>query len=93
MASQKALNRNWKVILSLLYVDMLLLIVRSSYRVAEFAITRNVNSDENLFYSLDALEMLLLQFLWIPLHPGFWNMLDSQNNETKGNYDNVVTDI
>lgn len=72
------------VVIYILYIDMIFLIIRSVYRVAEYGNMQHQNSistNENLFYGLDALMMMLLSALWIPFHPGFWNL--DKNEETK----------
>lgn len=60
-------------VLIVLYVDMILLIIRSAYRVAEYGNMEHHNSirsNEGLFYGLDATMMMLLNLLWVPFHPG-----------------------
>jgi SNF family Na+-dependent transporter len=81
---QKGMERKWKLMMCILYIDMALLITRSSYRVAEYGdlqYQNAVSTNESLFYTLDVLEMLILNFLWIPFHPGFWGMLDEEKEE------------
>jgi len=68
-----------RIIFIILFFDMILLIIRSSYRVAEFADLQYRNAislNENLFYALDTAMMLTLNVLWIPFHPGFWGILE-----------------
>jgi len=70
--------RKIRVIMFVLFFDMILLIIRSAYRVAEFADLeyRNaISTNEHLFYALDTAMMLTLNLLWIPFHPGFWGIL------------------
>jgi len=70
---------NCKMLIYVLYLDMILLITRSVYRVAEYGnlqYRNSISQNENIFYALDATMMLALNFLWIPFHPGFWDMLD-----------------
>jgi hypothetical protein len=65
-----------------MYIDMILLITRSSYRVAEYAnmTFRNpISTNETLFYTLDALLMFILNILWVPFHPGYWDMLETSS--------------
>ena len=79
-----------QVIICILYVDMILLIIRSAYRIAEYANMQyhnSISTNETLFYTLDILEMLILNLLWIPFHPGFWDMLDVNNDEEKSAVD------
>jgi len=78
----------WKFILYVLYFNMILLLIRSAYRIAEYGNMQYHNSvsvNEPLFYCLDVLEMFLLNLSWIPFHPGFWDMTDSE--ETKESKD------
>ena len=85
---QKKEQGRWTVIFYLLYFDMILFIIRSSYRVAEFAnlqFHNSISTNETLFYTLDALEMAILNVLWIPFHPGFWDMLDTESDNGDDN--------
>ena len=77
-------NKKWRVILYILYIDMILLIIRSVYRVAEYGSLKHhnpISTNETYFYTLDTLEMLILNILWIPFHPGFWDMLNDKTEE------------
>lgn len=68
----------------ILYIDMILLIIRSVYRVAEYGNLQyhnSISTNEKLFYGLDMLEMATLNILWIPFHPGFWGMKGGDDNE------------
>jgi len=61
-----------KILLGILLFDTILLIVRSSYRIAEYSnleFYNPISRNEKLFYDLDAFEMLFLNILWIPFHP------------------------
>ena len=81
---QTAEDKNLKVIIYIMYIDMALLIIRSAYRVAEYGnleYHNSISTNEALFYTLDILEMLILNILWIPFHPGFWNMLEMENDK------------
>jgi len=74
-------GRNVRAILFILFFDMILFIIRSGYRVAEYAkleYHNPISTNEGLFYALDGFEMLLLSAMWIPFHPGFWNMVDDR---------------
>jgi len=73
-------DNNVKVIIYVLYADMILLIIRSSYRVAEYGNLQyhnSISTNEHLFFGLDTVEMALVNLLWIPFHPGFWKMLEN----------------
>jgi hypothetical protein len=75
-------NEKWKKIFFVLYFDMILLTIRSIYRVAEFADGKyhsKISINESLFYGLDIVLMLLILAVWIPFHPGFWDMLDDKD--------------
>ena len=81
---KEGMNRKWKVILYILYIDMILLIIRSCYRVAEYGnleYHNPISTNEKYFYTLDIMEMLLLNVLWVPFHPGFWDMSDDSSVE------------
>lgn len=68
----------------ILYIDMILLIIRSVYRVAEYGnleYHNSISTNEELFYGLDVLEMAILNALWIPFHPGFWGMKGGDDDE------------
>ncbi|PRP79771.1 hypothetical protein PROFUN_12633 [Planoprotostelium fungivorum] len=62
----------WHYLFAALHLSMLMLIIRSVYRVAEFAPGYHsaLALNEGAFYGLDALPVLILYILWIPLHPG-----------------------
>jgi hypothetical protein len=71
------LTRSRRILITVLYIDVLLLIIRSSYRVAEFAnleYQNPISTNETLFYVLDVLCMAVLNALWIPCHPSFLGM-------------------
>jgi len=71
--------RNCKIMMYVLFFDMILLILRSAYRVAEYGDLKyhnSVSTNEHLFYGCDFTEMLLLNLIWVPFHPGFWNILE-----------------
>lgn len=72
-SDRSAMQLKSEKILIVLYIDMILLIIRSAYRVAEYGnleYHNPISTNEHLFYGLDAAEMLLLNALWIPFHPG-----------------------
>ncbi|PRP79006.1 hypothetical protein PROFUN_13248 [Planoprotostelium fungivorum] len=62
----------WHHLFIALHLSMLMLIIRSVYRVAEFAPGYHsaLALNEGAFYALDGVPVLLLYVLWIPLHPG-----------------------
>jgi len=64
---------HWHKIFLALYINMILLVIRSVFRLAEFAPGYHsaISLNEPLFYGLDALPILLVYATWIPLHPGF----------------------
>ena len=79
-------NDKWKVIFYVLYFDMILLTIRSIYRVAEYATTSFHNSislNESLFYGLDIVLMIVLLLVWIPFHPGLWDLVEEDNEKTQ----------
>jgi len=85
-----------RVMMGILVVDMILLIIRSAYRVAEFADLqyRNpISTNENLFYGLDTTMMLTLNLIWIPFHPGFWGILDLQEDDGDHSNNNRTTNV
>jgi len=62
-----------KILLGILLFDTILLIIRTSYRIAEYSniqFRNPISKNEKLFYDLDAFEMLFLNILWVPFHPG-----------------------
>lgn len=63
----------WHLVFLAIYTNMLMLIIRSVYRLAEFAPGYHsaIALNEALFYGLDGLPILLLYLTWVPLHPGF----------------------
>jgi len=63
----------WHKIFIALYINMVMLVIRSVFRLAEFAPGYHsaIALNEPLFYGLDALPILLVYATWIPLHPGF----------------------
>jgi len=69
----RQLSLKWRRV-SFLYFDVLLLILRSGYRIAEYSHLEYYNPislNETLFYVLDTLPMSILNFIWIPFHPFF----------------------
>jgi hypothetical protein len=75
-------DEKWRKIFYVLYMDMILLTVRSIYRVAEFAnptFHNKISLNEGMFYGLDIVLMLAILVLWIPFHPGFWDMVDNED--------------
>ena len=86
LKNQGQKKERWTIIFYLLYFDMILFIIRSAYRVAEFGnleFHNSIATNETLFYTLDALEMAVLNLFWIPFHPGFWDMLDTENDDVE----------
>lgn len=84
MRVRKTMKNTRNPIIYILYVDMILLIIRSAYRVAEYGnleYHNSISTNETLFYTLDAIEMALLNALWIPFHPGFWGLLDDAEDD------------
>jgi len=77
-----------RVMMALMFVHMLLLIIRSTFRVAEYGnleFHNPISTNEGLFYGCDVAMMMLLNALWVPFHPGFWGILKETTNtkETK----------
>jgi len=74
LVATKQLSTKWRRV-SFLYFDVLLLILRSAYRIAEYSHLQYYNSislNETLFYCLDTIPMCILNFIWIPFHPVFY---------------------
>jgi len=69
----KGSRPKWHAIFLALYINMIMLVIRSVFRVAEFAPGYHsaIALNEPLFYGLDALPILIVYATWIPLHPGF----------------------
>ena len=63
---------NWKMLLKILEVSCMLILIRSVYRVVEYAqgFDGYLITHEVYQYSLDALMMLLVQLLYNCAHPG-----------------------
>ncbi|EGC29551.1 hypothetical protein DICPUDRAFT_95921 [Dictyostelium purpureum] len=82
-------DKKWRIIFFGLYPSGILIILRSIYRVAEYAggYHSAVMLNEPLFYGLDALPMFLLMCIWIPFHPAFVN-LSKKGSKDKENKDN-----
>jgi len=67
-------DSRWKIMFYLLYFHMIMLTIRSGYRVAEYAVPgfhNYVSTNEGLFFGLDILLMALVGVTWIPFHPGY----------------------
>ncbi|KAF2072622.1 hypothetical protein CYY_006060 [Polysphondylium violaceum] len=80
-------DKKWRIIFYALYASGLLIILRSIYRVAEYAggYHSKVMLNEGLFYGLDALVIFLLMCIWVPFHPGFVAISNKGNkNKNKG---------
>lgn len=70
----------WKRIFPVLYIHMMLLIIRSCFRVAEFEEGYNgkLATTEAYAYGLDVLMVIILLIIWIPFHPTY---LGIQNDD------------
>ena len=78
----KGEGEKWKSIFWVLYFDMILLTIRSVYRVIEYVeVLNGVTMSENYFYGLDLALMVLLLVVWIPFHPSFMDMNKSDEEE------------
>jgi len=79
-------DTRYKRIFIVLYIDMVLFLIRSAYRVAEFSYDsffNPVSNSEGLFYGLDILLMAIVLLLWIPFHPGFYNFVEKRKDRKK----------
>ena len=67
-------REKWVKMFYALYLSMTLLIVRSAYRVIEFALGFRgyIATHEVYFYVFECLLIILAFGLFIPLHPGIW---------------------
>jgi len=83
--NRKALkgDTKWKQLFWVLYADMLLLVIRSIYRVAEFAEQLNgkntIDQSEAVFYGCDTLLMALILVLWFFFFPSRYNLDEEVN--------------
>jgi len=76
--------RTANMMFTVLYCDMVLLIIRSVYRVIEFSqlqFHNPISTNETLFYCLDALPILMFNLLWIPFHPGIWGLFTPKSTK------------
>ncbi|KAM9979302.1 hypothetical protein ACTFIY_008555 [Dictyostelium cf. discoideum] len=84
-------DKKWRIIFIALFASGILIILRSIYRVAEYAggYHSAVMINEPLFYGLDTLPMFLLMCIWVPFHPGFVSLSKKKENkeEDKKKYD------
>ena len=77
---------HFKIMNYVIFIDMILLITRNSYRVAEFSDLHYhspISTNEHLFFALDAALMLFLNSLWIPFHPGLWGIFEDDDADAK----------
>ncbi|EGG19987.1 hypothetical protein DFA_07102 [Cavenderia fasciculata] len=76
-------DKKWRVIFIALYISGLLIILRSIYRVAEYAggYHSAIMLNEGLFFGLDALPMFLLMCVWIPFHPGYVSLSNKDSKK------------
>jgi hypothetical protein len=80
-----ARESRWIVLYYLLLINMGLLITRSGYRVAEYAIGgfyNPVSLNQSYFYGMDCNLMLLLMLVWLPAHPGFYDLSPSSKTDS-----------
>ncbi|KAN0003921.1 hypothetical protein ACTFIZ_010074 [Dictyostelium cf. discoideum] len=69
-------DKSWRRIFIALYFSGFLIVLRSIYRVVEYAGGHHskIMLNEPLFYGLDTLPIFLMMSIWIPFHPGFINL-------------------
>jgi len=68
---------NWTRIFWVIYFNMLMLTIRSCYRVAEFESHDPhgpLSVNEGYFYGLDTFLMVLLMLSWVIFHPSFFGV-------------------
>jgi len=85
-------DKKWRIIFYALYASALLIILRSIYRVAEYAggYHSAIMLNEGLFYGLDALAIFILMCIWCPFHPGFV-VISNKKNKSKGDIESSTT--
>ncbi|CAF1195239.1 unnamed protein product [Adineta ricciae] len=74
-------RERWVKMFYALYLSMVLLIVRSIYRIVEFAMGFRgyLAIHEVYFYVFECLLIIFAFGLFLPLHPGIWMMEDSHD--------------
>lgn len=84
-------EEKWIQIFYALYLSMILLIIRSIYRIVEFAMGFRgyLAIHEVYFYVFECLLIIFAFGLFVPLHPGIWMPSKSNDNlvKTSSNYD------
>ncbi|KYQ89971.1 hypothetical protein DLAC_11728 [Tieghemostelium lacteum] len=77
-------DSKWRRIIYALYITVFLLVLRSIYRVCEYAggWMNPIQRSEPTFYACDTLLIFFLMCVWVPLHPGFFN-LKPDNSKSK----------
>eukprot|EP01114_Cavostelium_apophysatum_P015554 TRINITY_DN4257_c0_g1_i1.p1 TRINITY_DN4257_c0_g1~~TRINITY_DN4257_c0_g1_i1.p1 ORF type:complete len:292 (+),score=36.03 TRINITY_DN4257_c0_g1_i1:1-876(+) len=67
-------DQRWRRLLPMLYLHMVLFLIRSCYRLAEYSFEgfhNRVSTNEGLFYGCDVALMMVIMITWIPFFPGF----------------------
>ena len=78
-------SNKWRVTFGILYLDMMLLIIRSCYRIAEYSnlqFQNPISTNETYFYTFDTMLMLLLSYVWIAFHPGVWRLFNAEDSNS-----------
>lgn len=73
MAKSENPDQRWKRIFPVLYVHMILLMIRSVFRVAEFSEGYGgyLAVTEGYGYGLDVLMVMIVLAIWIPFNPAY----------------------
>jgi hypothetical protein len=84
-------RETWVKMFYALYLSMTLLIIRSVYRIIEFAMGFRgyVATHEVYFYIFECLLIILAFGLFIPLHPGIWMSSDETIKLRRHPRDNI----
>ena len=67
-------DMRWRRLVPVLFLNMLVLLIRSCYRCAEYSYSNfhnPISVNEKLFYGCDIALMMLILIVWIPMFPDF----------------------
>jgi len=85
---KNATEGEWLKIFIALYATIVLIIIRSIYRLVEFAggFHNSISTNENLFYGLDSLVLAIFVALWIYYHPSRVDFEGTPGNRPATNF-------
>ena len=85
-------RERWVKVFYALYLSMILLIIRSIYRIVEFSMGFQgyLAVHEVYFYIFECLLIIFAFALFLPLHPGIWMSLEGADQSIQGLRENVV---